>query len=264
MRIRSLVLRAVKITFKIVGYDMYLFRKSLHKDLITFNRNYLRRYYDEENSFKNLYIEGMMKSNSESRDSFEKQCRYYGLYQMVHRILEMNVSGDFVECGAWRGHSAYIIGKLINDSDQKRDFHIFDSFEGGLSDLSEEDKDLLAIVDPDATRRQKEAFYSTEEEVLQSLSAFNFVTLYKGWIPERFSDVNDKTFSLVNLDLDLYEPIKDSLSFFFPRLSDRGVIIIDDYGTTGWPGVTKAVDQFLEQYPVTLAIETLGSMIIVK
>jgi hypothetical protein len=157
-----------------------------------------------------------------------------------------------------------MIGKLIYDSDQKRDFHIFDSFEGGLSDKSEEDKNLLATVEPDAMRREKEAFYSTEEEVSQSLSAFNFVTLHKGWIPERFSDVKEKTFSLVNLDLDLYQPIRDSLSFFFPRLSDGGVIIIDDYGTTDWPGVTRAIDQFLEQYPVTFAIETLGSMIILK
>ena len=113
-------------------------------------------------------------------------------------------------------------------------------------------------------RREKEAFYSTEEEASRALSAFNFVTFHKGWIPERFSDVKEKTFSLVNLDLDLYQPIKDSLSFFFPRLSNGGVIVIDDYGTTDWPGVTRAVDHFLEQHPVTFAIETLGSMIILK
>ena len=263
MRIVSLIVQAVIKAFNIIGIDIHLSLKKPHVDLIVFDRNYLRRYY-EKNAFKSLYIEGMMKANSESRDSFAKQCRYHGVYQMVRRILETNISGDFAECGCWRGHSAYMIGKLINDSNQKRDFHIFDSFEGGLSDKSEEDKDLLANVEPDAMRKEKDAFFSTEDEVSQSLSAFDFVTLHKGWIPNRFSAVEDKTFSLVNIDLDLYQPIKDSLSFFFPRLSDGGVIIIDDYGTTDWPGATKAVDQFLEQYPVTFAIESFGSMIILK
>jgi hypothetical protein len=157
-----------------------------------------------------------------------------------------------------------MIAKLICAADEKKDFHVFDSFEGGLSSKSEEDKRLLATVEPDAVGREKRAFYSTEEKVSQALFAFSFVTLHKGWIPERFVDVSGKTFSLVNLDLDLYEPISESLGFFFPRLSNGGVIVVDDYGTTDWPGVTTAVDQFLEHHPVTFAIETLGSMIILK
>ena len=263
MRGSSFVKRAVIEAFKAVGTDAFLFRKSRHVDLIVFNRKYLSRYY-EENSFRNLYAEAMIKTNSESRDSFEKQCRYHGLYQAVRRILNTNVVGDFAECGCWRGHSAFMIAKLIDSVDQKRNLHVFDSFEGGLSDKLKEDKHLLATVDADAIRREKEAFYSTEEEVSGALSAFNFVTLHKGWIPERFGDTKEKTFSLVNLDLDLYQPIRDSLVFFFPRLSSGGMIVIDDYGTTAWPGVTIAVDQFLERYPVTFAMETLGSMIILK
>jgi O-methyltransferase len=263
MNVRSLVKRTVTETFKTMGIDAVFVRKNQRRDLIVFNRNYLARYY-KENPFRDLYVEAMTKTNSESRDSFEKQCRYYGLYQMVGRVLVENIAGKFAECGCWRGHSAYMTAQLISKAGQKRDLYLFDSFEGGLSDKSEEDKGLLATVDPDAVRREKEAFYSTEKEVSEALLPFDFVTLYKGWIPDRFTEVKDKIFSLINLDLDLYQPIKDSLDFFYPRLSKGGVIIVDDYGTTDWPGVTKAVDGFLEHHSVTFAIETLGSMIILK
>ena len=65
-------------------------------------------------------------------------------------------------------------------------------------------------------------------------------------------------------NVDLYEPIRDSLLFFFPRLVPGGVIVVDDYGTTDWPGVAKAVEPFLAKHQPSFFVETLGSMIIVK
>ena len=41
--------------------------------------------------------------------------------------------------GCWKGHSAYIISKLINESGKKINFHIFDSFEG-LSEATTKDE----------------------------------------------------------------------------------------------------------------------------
>lgn len=259
----SLAKRATIAAFKSVGIDIFVFRQDPRNNFTVFNRSCLSRYY-EKNRFMDLYEEAMRETNSQSRDSFGKQCRYHGLYRMVQRILDTNVPGDVAECGCWRGHSAWMLAALIRESGQQRDLHIFDSFEGGLSEKCEKDRGLLAVVEPDAVRREKEAFYSTEQEVSRALSPFGFVSLYNGWIPARFDEVKKRTFSLVNLDVDLYEPIRDSLCFFFPRLSAGGVIIIDDYGTTEFPGATRAVDEFLKQHTVTFAMETLGSMIIVK
>jgi SAM-dependent methyltransferase len=255
--------RIVSKAFSVAGVDAHLFRKNHNLNMVVFNRNYLSRYYKDD-PFMILYREAMEKTNSESRDSFEKQCRFSGLYQAIRRVLNADVPGSFAECGCWRGHSALMTAKLIHASGQNRELHIFDSFEGGLSDKLAEDKGLLAKTEPNAVRREKEAFASTEEEVLRAMGDFNFVSLHKGWIPERFGDVQDKTFAFVNLDVDLYQPITDSLNFFLPRLSKGGILVVDDYGTTDWPGVTTAVDQFLDHNPVTFAIETLGSMIILK
>ena len=44
------------------------------------------------------------------------------------------------------------------------------------------------------------------------------------------------------LDMDWYELTKVELDFLYPRLSDKGVLIIDDYGH--WKGAKKGVDEY--------------------
>jgi hypothetical protein len=75
------------------------------------------------------------------------------------------------------------------------------------------------------------------------------VRYYKGWIPERFPEVADRGFRFVYLDLDLYEPTRDSLAFFYPRLRRGGVLACDDYLMSTCPGVRQAVDEFLADKP---------------
>jgi len=59
--------------------------------------------------------------------------------------------------------------------------------------------------------------------------------------------VSNETFRLVHIDVDLYQPTMDSLAFFYPRLSNSGVIVLDDYGFTTCPGAYKAVKTFMSE-----------------
>ncbi|MCH9023468.1 MAG: hypothetical protein IID32_12000 [Planctomycetes bacterium] len=45
--------------------------------------------------------------------------------------------------------------------------------------------------------------------------------------------------------MDLLQPTTDSLRFFYSRLIDGGVIMINDYGLTQFPGVKAAVEGVL-------------------
>jgi hypothetical protein len=263
MKLKNSLIKYIQNMLSFFGVEAFLKRKDKNTNYTLINLNYMSRYYSGC-EFISLYTNAQSLTKSENRDSFEKQIRYYGIYQMVKYVLNRNILGDFAECGCWRGHSSYLISKIISDNGSDKKFLIFDSFEGGLSDKRDEDKDLLANVDPTDINKEKNAFYSTENEVKNNLSEFNFVSLHKGWIPSEFKYFEDRKFSFVNLDLDLYEPILDSLLFFYPRLSDSGIIIIDDYATTDWPGVKKAVDEFLKSYKPKFKIETIGSLIIMK
>jgi hypothetical protein len=50
--------------------------------------------------------------------------------------------------------------------------------------------------------------------------------------------------SLLNLDVDMYEPSLTVLNCLYPKISDGGVLILDDYGV--YPGETKAVHEYFE------------------
>jgi len=230
--------------FGLFGLNVYFVRKKNKNDIVLFDKNSLSAFYNSSKRIR-LYYEGLKRSNGEWSDNFYKQCRFYGLQEMAEWALKRGLEGDFAECGCWKGHSSYIISKILSENNFKGQFHIFDSFEKGLSDKRPEDRNERVELSEEDMAREKMMFESTEEEVRRALSGFAFVRLHRGWIPERFKDVDKRKFSFVHIDVDLYQPTWESLNFFYPGLIDGGCIVIDDYGMTQFPGPKKAVDAFL-------------------
>jgi hypothetical protein len=152
--------------------------------------------------------------------------------------LTAGVPGDTAECGVYKGCGSYIILRSNQRSIHRRVHHVFDSF-GGLSAPAAEDGAYWRTGD----------LAVSEQMVRENLGEFSDVEYHKGWIPERFGDVDDRAFSFVHVDVDLYQPTLDSVVFFYPRLSDGGILVCDDYGFLTCPGATEALDRFLADKP---------------
>lgn len=161
--------------------------------------------------------------------------RKFTLRELTRLVRE--VPGAVAECGCYEGASAWFIAAELLDVP----LYLFDSF-SGLSKPSEED----AALSENHFTWQAGDLCSTEEKVADTLAEFNNVTLYKGWIPERFNEVDGQSFRLVHIDVDLYQPTKDSIAFFYPRMSTGGVMIFDDYGMTSCPGAYQAVEEYMQ------------------
>ena len=160
--------------------------------------------------------------------------RRWMTYQLMR--LVRNVPGDTAECGVFTGAGSYIICKVNQENELfQRTHYIFDSFEGLSKPLAEDG----------AHWAEGDMFYP-EETVRKNLAEFSNISIHKGWIPQRFTDIKQHNFCFVHIDVDLFDPTMDSMEFFYPRLNQGGVIVCDDYGFTSCPGATKAVDQFLE------------------
>lgn len=163
------------------------------------------------------------------------QDRKWALREFV--LLTNSLPGDLAECGSYEGASAYFMaqaslhGKLC----------LFDSFEG-ISSPEDRDKshreDVLAWSAGDLR--------STLERMRANLEDCQNVEIFPGWIPERFPDVAERQFRILHIDVDLYQPTRDSLEFFYPRLTDGGVIVMDDYGFHTCPGAKLAADEFAQ------------------
>jgi len=113
-----------------------------------------------------------------------------------------------------------------------------------LSEISEVDKYKADRRKPEDIRKQ---FACPIEEVRKNLQEFDFIKYYKGWIPMKFHEVEDKKFSFVHIDVDLYQPIYDSFKFFYPRLIRHGIMVFDDYGCIHFPGAKKAIDNCIQE-----------------
>lgn len=197
----------------------------------------------EDQEFIRLYESLVAPGNNHSFD------RKYVLDQLCK--LALAVPGDTAECGSFRGASSHIICRKISGSGKKH--HVFDSFEG----ISTPGKD-------DGSWWEAGSLSASEETVRLILGEFNFVEYYKGWIPERFSEVKERSFSLVHVDVDLYQPTLDSIAFFYDRMSPGGLMIFDDYGFKTCPGAKKAVDEFFSRKNEPVILLPSGQAFAVK
>ena len=165
------------------------------------------------------------------------------------------VDGDLAECGCYEGVSAWFMANELPSVH----LHLFDSF-AGLSEPAGEDQ------------AHSDSYFSwnagdlcaPESKVRENLATFNSITIYKGWIPERFHEVQDLKFRLVHIDVDLYQPTKDSIEFFFPRMSKGGVMIFDDYGMTSCPGAYKAVEDYMQDKSEYVLSLPTGQGVVIK
>jgi hypothetical protein len=164
------------------------------------------------------------------------------------------VPGDTAECGAYRGAASYLICRIgAAQAGGARRHFVFDSFAG-----------LSAPSALDGGHWKPGDLACGAEEVGRALAEFPGVSLLAGWIPERFPAVADRRFAFVHIDVDLYEPTRDSLAFFYPRMSAGGIVVCDDYGFTSCPGATRAVDEYLADRPEKMIALSCGGGFLVK
>ncbi len=194
---------------------------------------------------------------------FEPDARYITDRRFVlHSIVKSlaNIPGDTVECGVFYGGSSFLICKAVQESVRTRTHHIFDSFEG-LSEPTSRD----VRQDETAYHWNANDLSVAEDIVRQNLSRFEFIRYYKGWIPERFSEISTRKFSFVHIDVDLYQPTLDSLAFFYDRMVPGGMILCDDYGSTICPGAFDAMNEFFASKPESCPIHLpTGQGLVVK
>ena len=177
--------------------------------------------------------------------------RRFALQQLLR--LTSSIPGDTAECGVYRGCGSYVILQANKYSSFNRIHHIYDSFEG-LSQPSEVDGKYWAANN----------LSMAEDTVNRNLSQYKEFKLYKGWIPDRFHEVQNHSFSFVHIDVDLYDPTLESIKFFYDRLNSGGILVCDDYGFLTCPGATKAIDEFLFDKPEKMILLAGGGGFFIK
>jgi hypothetical protein len=216
-----------------------------------------RQYVDDccdvrDASFDELYV-AALRATETCPAPLRRRDRFLSLVRQLERVLPLN--GMLAECGCFRGLSSYVICSRIKRHDPSfdgRGYEIYDSFQG-LSAPQGKDSAPDGGADVTVTASMKAGQFAASLEVVRrALMPFPGIDYFPAWIPQGFRDDNEARYRFVHVDVDLYQPTKDSFEYFWPRLVPGGVVVCDDYN---WPGARRAVEEFCEaagiRYDVT-------------
>ena len=180
--------------------------------------------------------------------------RFLAHYELFKHAIDL--PGNFVEIGVYRGSSFFTWHKLIETfctTDRRRFLYGFEHFKG-LDNFHEKDgafdqkdgkipggfetkdvrKEILDLID-----------LHNEDNVLPGVKrSFLIEGDVSETIPKFLNDTPGIRLSLLHLDADLYEPTKVTLEHFFPRVVNGGVVIFDEYGLVPWEGESTAADEY--------------------
>ncbi|HZM89097.1 MAG TPA: TylF/MycF/NovP-related O-methyltransferase [Blastocatellia bacterium] len=168
--------------------------------------------------------------------------RCYVLYTLLKQAL--NIDGDVIECGVYKGGTASIIARVIAESAVSKKLYLFDTF-SGMPETDEERGDVPPSDFAD----------TTAEDVERFLNEPGITVIKKGIIPETFVGLESLRFAFAHIDVVIYKSVIDSLVFIWPRLLRGGFIVLDDYGFACCADSRRAVDKFFSSsktYPLCL------------
>jgi O-methyltransferase len=159
------------------------------------------------------------------------------------------VPGDVAECGVFKGGSLCAIALYMRESGIAKHSFGLDSFQGFDQSVRKD----IQLGGSANTEKRIGGFDGTSiahvRGKLARLGLLDAVTLIPGYFAETLETLPAASFSFVHLDCDIYDSYRQSLNFFYPRMSNRGIILLDEYNDPPWPGCKLAVDEFLADKP---------------
>ena len=181
------------------------------------------------------------------------------LIMLYEAVLSTNyIEGDIIECGVFRGGSAYVLGNAMHS---RKKLHLFDSWEG-----------LPKQTPKDTMRWDEGAFrfpFEKCEEFLKPLK--DKIIYHKGWFKDTLKELTDEKFAVAHLDCDHYQSYMDCFQELVPRMVNGGFIICDEkvhrgkaFDETKLSGFGKALHEYFDmdkinhdgrEYGITIRIE---------
>jgi hypothetical protein len=171
--------------------------------------------------------------------------RLWYLWLLPRLQGEEGIDGAFAELGVYKGGSSKMIYESVGGG---TDMFLFDTFSGipveQIKDFDYHTRNKLDDDDLPKGMMSAGAFSCPVEKVAELFRGKKNVYLIPGLFPESARDMDEAVFSFVHVDMDLYEPTKAALEFFFDKMPPGGIFVVDDYGHLN--GVTQAVKEFTE------------------
>lgn len=203
----------------------------------------------KEPKFLKAYKTGMKQHDMPDTDIW----RYHVNCWAVSHAKRLK--GDFVECGVYRGSITMSNIVYINFENMKnRTYYLFDTFCGLDEKLSTKDE----------LKRFEGLYPDCYKFVVKSFEKYPNVVIVKGVVPESLSQVKINKVAYLSIDMNSAKPEFEALKYFWDKLVDGAVVVLDDYG---WPCCEKqkeVADKFAKSVGVMVLSLPNGQGLIIK
>ena len=190
------------------------------------------------------------------RNTLSSAARLAALCDSVKYLVRDGVEGDLAECGTWKGGSMMAAAlTLIRLGDTERDLYLYDTFAGMAQPTEEDVRSPYDGYSPHRRYRRNRRGATSDwaavsvERVRRSLESTGYpperIHLVAGLVEETLPGHAPEQLALLRLDTDWYASTKHELAHLHPRLSEGGVLIVDDYGH--YEGARRAVDEYFAE-----------------
>lgn len=181
---------------------------------------------------------------------------------VLHTILGRGISGNVIECGAYRGGTTVFMARYLKKHQMKKKIYVLDSFAGfNVEGIEEEIRRGLVVA------QGRSAFTFTSADYVQSkiakLGLDDLIEIVPGYFEETLQHISD-SFSLGLIDCDLEKSTEFCLAMLWEKIVPNGCIVVDDYTNPGYPGARIASDRFLRSITCKHSEVRHGLLIIEK
>jgi O-methyltransferase len=181
-----------------------------------------------------------------------KMDRYALLWQLARSSL--NVNGDVIECGVYKGASARVLGLTLRAHGCRKRLLLLDTFSGLPPPTAGKDGPWKAGDLADVKL----------QEVASYLSDLPSGEIVPGLFRDTFPTLAGRTFCFCHIDCDLYASVLEACEFLYPRTAPGGCLLFDDYGVPYCPGAQLAVDEFFADKAETPVYLPTGQCVVFK
>lgn len=143
---------------------------------------------------------------------------------------------------------------LPNHLKQRLAHYVMEAFPNEPYDKSTLSK-IFALANSLTYIKKEDLISTSHHDLLEAFKRYDLyddsISLMPGWFSDTLSHMkkNINHIALLRIDADFYQSTMDVLNHLYPKLSENGICIIDDYG--GFSDCKRAVDEYRQQHHIT-------------
>ena len=235
---------------------------SLTQGPLTYNQDGLATIHNCDFMKESLFIEAyeLGEATYKGTGSFIEGAKIHWRLHVVCWAANQgkNMEGDFVECGVNRGWFSRAVMHYIDFSKLNKQFYLLDTFEGFSEKYLEDEERRLGKLPG------LKIYENCYESVKETFKDIPNVKIIRGPVPETLNQVDSNKVCYLSIDMNCVIPEIAAAEFFWDKLVCGGVIVLDDYGFTGFHLQKNAFDEFAAKRNIKILSLPTGQGLIVK